>query len=146
MPFCSRLPLCHCTAATSTSSPEGRQGDRGGRHPPRLRLPLRGRGHRLRRAGRRAAGGVRREAHRTCGRRGGGRHSRGRPSDGPAPPPPTPFPGPGLIRTTTTAPVYRLHALRTDPPKSGLEGVGEGGGRIEAEVWEGSCRPKVSAR
>jgi allophanate hydrolase len=38
-------------------------------------------------------------------------------------------------RTTTTAPVYRLHALRTDPPKPGLVHVGEGGAAIEAEVW-----------
>ncbi|MEU5041039.1 allophanate hydrolase [Streptomyces griseorubiginosus] len=38
-------------------------------------------------------------------------------------------------RTTTTAPVYRLHALRTDPPKPGLVHVGEGGAEIEAEVW-----------
>ncbi|MFF4660402.1 allophanate hydrolase [Streptomyces sp. NPDC001381] len=40
-----------------------------------------------------------------------------------------------LDRTTTTAPVYRLHALRTTPPKPGLEHVGEGGAAIEAEVW-----------
>jgi allophanate hydrolase len=38
-------------------------------------------------------------------------------------------------RTTTTAPVYRLHALKTDPPKPGLVHVGEGGAEIEAEVW-----------
>ncbi|MFD5592416.1 allophanate hydrolase [Streptomyces griseorubiginosus] len=38
-------------------------------------------------------------------------------------------------RTTTTAPVYRLHALRTDPPKPGLVHVGEDGAEIEAEVW-----------
>ncbi|MFE3035733.1 allophanate hydrolase [Streptomyces canus] len=38
-------------------------------------------------------------------------------------------------RTTTTAPVYRLHALRTVPPKPGLVHVGEGGAAIEAEVW-----------
>ena len=38
-------------------------------------------------------------------------------------------------RTTTTASVYRLHALRTDPPKPGLVHVGEGGAGIEAEVW-----------
>ncbi|WP_329599058.1 allophanate hydrolase [Streptomyces pseudovenezuelae] len=43
--------------------------------------------------------------------------------------------GARLDRTTTTAPVYRLHALRTDPPKPGLVHVGEGGARIEAEVW-----------
>ncbi|MFJ8108677.1 allophanate hydrolase [Streptomyces sp. NPDC096132] len=40
-----------------------------------------------------------------------------------------------LDRTTTTAPLYRLHALRTTPPKPGLEYVGEGGTEIEAEVW-----------
>ncbi|MEV6160914.1 allophanate hydrolase [Streptomyces sp. NPDC052052] len=44
--------------------------------------------------------------------------------------------GARLIRTTATAPVYRLHALRTDPPKPGLERIGEGGAAIEAEVWE----------
>lgn len=44
--------------------------------------------------------------------------------------------GAHLLRTTTTAPMYRLHALRTDPPKPGLERVGEGGAAIEVEVWE----------
>jgi allophanate hydrolase len=43
--------------------------------------------------------------------------------------------GARLDRTTTTAPVYRLHALRTTPPKPGLVHVGEGGAAIEAEVW-----------
>jgi allophanate hydrolase len=43
--------------------------------------------------------------------------------------------GARLDRTTTTAPVYRLHALRTDPPKPGLEHVGEGGAQIETEIW-----------
>ncbi|MFC8518747.1 allophanate hydrolase [Streptomyces sp. NPDC057257] len=43
--------------------------------------------------------------------------------------------GARLDRTTTTAPAYRLHALRTEPPKPGLEYVGEGGAKIEAEVW-----------
>lgn len=43
--------------------------------------------------------------------------------------------GARLDRTTTTAPVYRLHALRTTPPKPGLVRVGEGGAEIEAEVW-----------
>ncbi|AZQ33586.1 allophanate hydrolase [Streptomyces cyaneochromogenes] len=38
-------------------------------------------------------------------------------------------------RTTATAPVYRLHALSTTPPKPGLVHVGEGGAAIEAEVW-----------
>ncbi|MFG2468044.1 allophanate hydrolase [Streptomyces canus] len=46
--------------------------------------------------------------------------------------------GARLDRTTTTAPVYRLHALRTTPPKPGLVHVGEGGAEIEAEVW---CLP-----
>ncbi|MEW1772409.1 allophanate hydrolase [Streptomyces sp. NPDC086777] len=40
-----------------------------------------------------------------------------------------------LDRTTTTAPVYRLHALPTTPPKPGLVRVGEGGAAIETEVW-----------
>ncbi|MEV7732704.1 allophanate hydrolase [Streptomyces sp. NPDC088921] len=43
--------------------------------------------------------------------------------------------GARLDRTTTTAPVYRLHALRTTPPKPGLVHVGEGGAEIETEVW-----------
>ncbi|MEV7389874.1 allophanate hydrolase [Streptomyces sp. NPDC091215] len=40
-----------------------------------------------------------------------------------------------LERTTTTAPAYRFHALRTTPPKPGLVHVDEGGAAIEAEVW-----------
>ncbi|MDH6491632.1 allophanate hydrolase [Streptomyces sp. SAI-127] len=44
--------------------------------------------------------------------------------------------GARLDRTTTTAPVYRLHALRTTPPKPGLVHVGEGGAEIETEVWK----------
>ncbi|MGW8886932.1 allophanate hydrolase [Streptomyces sp. NPDC055749] len=44
--------------------------------------------------------------------------------------------GARLIRTTTTAPLYRLHALPTTPPKPGLEYVGEGGSPIETELWE----------
>ncbi|MFF3121954.1 allophanate hydrolase [Streptomyces sp. NPDC057908] len=44
--------------------------------------------------------------------------------------------GARLIRTTTTAPVYRLYALRTDPPEPGLARIGEGGAAIEAELWE----------
>ncbi|MBW8797709.1 MAG: allophanate hydrolase [Streptomyces sp.] len=40
-----------------------------------------------------------------------------------------------LERTTTTAPTYRFHALRTTPPKPGLVHVGEAGAAIEAEVW-----------
>ncbi|MCH5674192.1 allophanate hydrolase [Streptomyces gilvus] len=43
--------------------------------------------------------------------------------------------GARLDRTTTTAPVYRLHALPTDPPKPGLVHAGEGGAEIETEVW-----------
>ncbi|WP_449350117.1 allophanate hydrolase [Streptomyces shaanxiensis] len=43
--------------------------------------------------------------------------------------------GARLDRTTTTAPVYHLHALRTDPPKPGLVHVGDGGAEIEVEVW-----------
>jgi allophanate hydrolase len=39
--------------------------------------------------------------------------------------------------TTTTAPAYRLFALRTDPPKPGLVHVGTDNGQsIEAEIWE----------
>ncbi|MGW1883609.1 allophanate hydrolase [Streptomyces sp. NPDC001970] len=44
--------------------------------------------------------------------------------------------GARLLRTTTTAPRYRLYALPTDPPKPGLVHVPEGGTPIEAEVWE----------
>ncbi|WP_327182115.1 allophanate hydrolase [Streptomyces sp. NBC_01334] len=40
-----------------------------------------------------------------------------------------------LDRTTTTSPVYHLHALRTAPPKPGLVHVGEGGAAIEVEIW-----------
>ncbi|MFF8194252.1 allophanate hydrolase [Streptomyces bobili] len=40
-----------------------------------------------------------------------------------------------LDRRTTTAPVYRLHALRTTPPKPGLVHVGGGGAPVEVEVW-----------
>lgn len=46
--------------------------------------------------------------------------------------------GARLEETTTTAPAYRLHALRTTPPKPGLVRVGEGdapGAAIETEVW-----------
>ncbi|MFI7404427.1 allophanate hydrolase [Streptomyces sp. NPDC049541] len=43
--------------------------------------------------------------------------------------------GARLDRTTTTAPAYRLHALRTTPPKPGLVHVGEGGTAIETEIW-----------
>jgi len=46
--------------------------------------------------------------------------------------------GARLVRTTTTAPVYRLVALATDPPKPGLVRLAEGtgGGAVEVEVWE----------
>lgn len=42
-----------------------------------------------------------------------------------------------LDRTTTTSAVYRLHALRTTPPKPGLVhgGESEGGAAIEVEIW-----------
>ena len=40
-----------------------------------------------------------------------------------------------LERSTRTAPVYRLHALATTPPKPGLERVAEGGASLEVEVW-----------
>ncbi|MGW1066014.1 allophanate hydrolase [Streptomyces aureus] len=43
--------------------------------------------------------------------------------------------GARLDRTTTTAAVYRLHALDTSPPKPGLVHVGAGGAAIETEVW-----------
>ncbi|MCX4809838.1 allophanate hydrolase [Streptomyces sp. NBC_01239] len=43
--------------------------------------------------------------------------------------------GARLDRTTTTAPVYRLHALPTTPPKPGLVHVGESGAAIETEIW-----------
>ncbi|MFG2950637.1 allophanate hydrolase [Streptomyces adustus] len=46
--------------------------------------------------------------------------------------------GARLDRTTTTAPVYRLHALRTEPPKPGLVHAGEAGAGIETEIW---CLP-----
>ncbi|MFI6898501.1 allophanate hydrolase [Streptomyces sp. NPDC050256] len=44
--------------------------------------------------------------------------------------------GARLIRTTTTAPVYRLHALATTPPKPGLVRTDEGGAAIETELWQ----------
>ncbi|MFJ6835127.1 allophanate hydrolase [Streptomyces sp. NPDC091209] len=43
--------------------------------------------------------------------------------------------GARLDRTTTTAAVYRLHALATSPPKPGLVHVGAGGAAVETEVW-----------
>ncbi|MER5895559.1 allophanate hydrolase [Streptomyces sp. NPDC001876] len=44
--------------------------------------------------------------------------------------------GARLIRTTRTAPSYRLHALRTTPAKPGLERVAEDGAAVETEIWE----------
>ncbi|WP_329624983.1 allophanate hydrolase [Streptomyces sp. NBC_01255] len=41
-----------------------------------------------------------------------------------------------LVRTTTTAPAYRLYALDTVPPKPGLVRAREGGAAIETEVWQ----------
>ncbi len=41
-----------------------------------------------------------------------------------------------LLGTTSTAPVYRLHALRTSPARPGLVRVPTGGAAVEAEVWE----------
>jgi allophanate hydrolase len=43
--------------------------------------------------------------------------------------------GARLDHTTTTAAVYRLHALATSPPKPGLVHVGAGGSPVETEVW-----------
>jgi allophanate hydrolase len=43
--------------------------------------------------------------------------------------------GATLARACHTAPVYRLYALTTTPPKPGLIRVAEGGAAIEAEVW-----------
>jgi allophanate hydrolase len=43
--------------------------------------------------------------------------------------------GATLIRTTTTAPHYRLHALPTTPPKPGLIRNSAEGAEIEVEVW-----------
>jgi allophanate hydrolase len=41
-----------------------------------------------------------------------------------------------LVRTTATAPVYRLYAIAgTTPPRPGLVHVGPGGAAIAAEVW-----------
>jgi allophanate hydrolase len=47
--------------------------------------------------------------------------------------------GARLAAVTRTAPVYRLFALDTDPPKPGLVRVGKhaaGVGSVEVEVWE----------
>ncbi len=40
-----------------------------------------------------------------------------------------------LVRSTRTAPSYRLYALPTTPPKPGLVRAATGGGAIEVEVW-----------
>jgi allophanate hydrolase len=40
-----------------------------------------------------------------------------------------------LLATTETAPVYRMYALPTDPPKPGLVRVAEGGAAVAAELW-----------
>jgi len=42
------------------------------------------------------------------------------------------------VATSTTAPIYRLYALETDPPKPGLIRVGSddpSAGAIEVEIW-----------
>jgi len=46
--------------------------------------------------------------------------------------------GASLAATTRTAPVYRLYALATEPPKPALVRVGDvdGAGAVEVEVWE----------
>jgi allophanate hydrolase len=47
--------------------------------------------------------------------------------------------GATFVRRTETAPIYRLYALPTDPPKPGLVRVvdgDEGAGAIEVEVWD----------
>ncbi|MFB6530994.1 allophanate hydrolase [Streptomyces sp. NPDC056399] len=41
-----------------------------------------------------------------------------------------------LVRTTATAPAYRLYALDTVPPKPGLVRSRDGGAPIETEVWQ----------
>jgi len=40
-----------------------------------------------------------------------------------------------LVGQARTAPLYRLYALDTDPPKPGLVRVSEGGTSIRGEVW-----------
>ena len=47
--------------------------------------------------------------------------------------------GARFVTATRTAPVYRMVALPTDPPKPGLVRVGEGvdgAGAIAVEIWE----------
>ena len=43
--------------------------------------------------------------------------------------------GGSLVSAARTAPIYRLHALDTAPPKPGLQRVAEGGASIEGELW-----------
>lgn len=43
--------------------------------------------------------------------------------------------GAELVRTTTTAPEYRLYALHTEPPKPGLVRVASHGRALEVELW-----------
>jgi allophanate hydrolase len=44
--------------------------------------------------------------------------------------------GARLVAPVRTAPIYRLYALPTAPPKPGLVRTGAGGAAIEAELWE----------
>jgi allophanate hydrolase len=44
--------------------------------------------------------------------------------------------GARLVAPVRTAPIYRLYALPTQPPKPGLVRVGAGGAAIDAELWE----------
>ena len=43
--------------------------------------------------------------------------------------------GARMLRAIATAPEYRLHRLRTDPPKPGLLRVEQGGASVEGELW-----------
>jgi allophanate hydrolase len=43
--------------------------------------------------------------------------------------------GARLLSEVKTAPVYRLHALDTDPPKPGLVRTAAGGSSVDAELW-----------
>ncbi len=43
--------------------------------------------------------------------------------------------GAELVEPTTTAPVYRLFALDTAPPKPGVVRVADGGKALDVEVW-----------
>jgi allophanate hydrolase len=44
--------------------------------------------------------------------------------------------GARLLRPVRTAPLYRLHALATEPPKPGLLEVGPDGCSVEGELWQ----------